>query len=119
MAIQTRSTVDQWERGSQVGAITPITTRAALIPAVEKRRVIESISFDNRTGGTITVTLYIAKSGTAATAGIAFYFASYNTVTGGAVPVANLPINLEPGDTLVALASATALTYFVSYKDEV
>ena len=122
MAIQNRGVIDQWNRYNAAGKITPITNAAAFpgLPAVQKRRVIDNISFDNRTGGTITATVYVLPSGgTAPTDLVSFYFASYTTLTGGAVPNPTVcPIYLNAGDTLYALASATALNYLVNYRDE-
>lgn len=116
MQIQTRTYVDVWTRGSANGAITPITTAALLIPVIAKGRLLDSASFYNGTGGSITVTLYLKKSGVGTAPGIAFWSGAVGAGLTVPVPVA-LP-NLEASDGLYALASATALTYSVNYRTE-
>lgn len=115
--IQNRGVVTQWTYKAEGGAITPITTAAAVPATLAKNRIIDSITFYNPTGGTITATLY-HKSAADVAPGNSFGLFSLATTVTLPIPVAHFPLYLPAGEDLYMLASATGLHYVINYRVE-
>ena len=116
---QVRGVVDQWSRRTTVGtAIAASATPICSVASGGAARTVESVIINNPTGGSLTVTLSLDPSGSAAGAVIL-----QESVSAGAYKrypaTGDVFVHLAEGDVLNALGSSTGLVATVNYKQAV